>query len=87
MDAATHSIHEALVGLGRYPQRGYSSIGADIAGDLESHLLGIPTGSALLIEKRLILDQDDRPIELTESRYVSSRYVLDVAFEVDASGE
>lgn len=87
VDAATHSIHDALGSLGRYPQRGYSSIGADISGDLESHLLGIPTGSALLIEKRLILDQDDRPIELTESRYVSSRYALDVAFQVDASGE
>ncbi|MGW3043650.1 GntR family transcriptional regulator [Kitasatospora sp. NPDC001159] len=87
VDAATHSMHEALIGLGRYPQRGYSSIGADVAGDLESHLLGVPAGTALLIEKRLVLDQEDRPVELTESRYVGSRYVLDVAFQVDTSGE
>jgi len=84
VDVSTRSLHEALIDLGRNPQRGYSSIEADVAGDLDAHLLGITVGSALLIERRLILDQADRPLELTETRYVGNRYVLDVAFQVDS---
>ncbi len=41
-------------------------------------------GTALLIEERLIMDQDERPLELTETRYVGDRYALDVAFEVES---
>ncbi|WP_353963542.1 GntR family transcriptional regulator [Streptomyces sp. NBC_00078] len=85
VDVTTHSLHESLIELGRYPRRGYSSIEADVAGDLESQLLEVSAGTPLLIETRLILDQDDRPIELTETRYVGHRYVLDVAFQVDTS--
>jgi GntR family transcriptional regulator len=40
-------------------------------------------GSPLLVERRLINDQDGTPLELTESRYVASRYGLDVDFEVE----
>ncbi|MFJ2604688.1 GntR family transcriptional regulator [Streptomyces sp. NPDC087425] len=85
LDVTTHSLHESLIELGRHPRRGYSSIEADIAGDLDSQLLDITAGAALLVERRVILDQDDRPVELTETRYVGSRYVLDVAFQVDTS--
>lgn len=84
VDFTTASMHEALAGLGRIPTRGHSSIRAAAAGEVEADLLAVAPGSALLVEERLILDQDDRPLELTESRYAGDRYALDVAFEVDS---
>ncbi|MFE5586861.1 GntR family transcriptional regulator [Kitasatospora sp. NPDC056531] len=84
VDFRTASMHEALAGLGRVPTRGHSSVRAAAAGEDEAGLLAVAPGAALLVEERLILDQDDRPLELTESRYVGDRYALDVAFEVDS---
>ena len=40
-------------------------------------------GAPLLVERRLILDEQAVPLELTESRYVGSRYGLDVDFDVE----
>ncbi|MFE0103466.1 GntR family transcriptional regulator [Streptomyces sp. NPDC059009] len=85
-DIANHSMHEALNDLGKIPTRGHSSIKADVAGAEEADLLAVPPGTALLVELRLILDQYDQPLELAESRYVSSRYALDVSFDVEALG-
>ncbi|MEU5418467.1 GntR family transcriptional regulator [Streptomyces sp. NPDC001407] len=85
-DFVAGSMHEALADLGKLPTRGHSSIRAGVADAYEADLLAVAPGTALLIEVRLILDQHDQPCELTESRYVGDRYVLDVAFEVDASG-
>jgi hypothetical protein len=36
----------------------------------------------LLVERRIIRDQDDVPIEHTESAYIASRYVIDVTFRM-----
>ena len=41
------------------------------------------TGSPLLVERRLIIDAEGRPLELTSSRYPGDRYGLDVAFDVE----
>ena len=40
-------------------------------------------GAPLLVERRLILDQSGRPLELTESRYAADRYTLEVSFDVE----
>ena len=40
-------------------------------------------GWPLLVERRLIVDQDGRPLELTESRYAAGRYALEVDFVVE----
>ncbi|GAA2467818.1 GntR family transcriptional regulator [Streptomyces macrosporus] len=82
-DLATASLHRTLVDLGRTPTRGHSSIRAAAASEEEAGLLSVAPGAPLLVEARLILDQDGRPLELTESRYVGERYALDVAFDVD----
>ncbi|GAB7184645.1 hypothetical protein ATKI12_4476 [Kitasatospora sp. Ki12] len=84
VDFRTASMHETLAGLGRTPTRGHSSIRAATADEREAELLAVAPGTALLVEQRLITDQDERPLELTESRYVGDRYALDVAFEVDS---
>jgi GntR family transcriptional regulator len=79
----SRSVHEALVALGHTPVHGTSTIRAESAGDEDARELGVPVGSALLIEERLILDQHERPLELSESRYAGDRYRLDVAFGVE----
>ena len=42
-----------------------------------------PRAPPLLVEKRVIHDQDGRPLELCESRYAGDRYGLDVQFDVE----
>ncbi|TMF53875.1 MAG: UTRA domain-containing protein, partial [Chloroflexi bacterium] len=40
-------------------------------------------GDPMLVERRVILDQQGRPLEFTESRYPADRYALDVDFVVE----
>jgi GntR family transcriptional regulator len=77
------SLHEALVGGGLVPTRGHATIGSEPAEPDEATLLDVPSGWPLLVERRLIVDQDGKPLELTESRYASGRYALDVDFVVE----
>jgi GntR family transcriptional regulator len=55
---------------------------AECAAPATARLLGVKTRTALLVEQRLILDQNAKPLELTSSRYVGDRYALDVTFDV-----
>lgn len=82
-DLATGSLHEALVRLGRVPSLGHATITATTATSEDAQLLEVEPPAALLVERRLILDQHARPLELTESRYVGGRYGLDVTFDVE----
>jgi GntR family transcriptional regulator len=68
------------------PTQGRARLGAENAGPEDAALLGIPEGAALLVEKRVIHDQDGRPLELCESRYAGERYGLDVQFDVELPG-
>ncbi|MGH3493199.1 MAG: GntR family transcriptional regulator, partial [Sciscionella sp.] len=83
-DLAGGSLHAALVALGRVPTLGNASLTARAAGPTEAALLAVETGTALLVEQRLIYDQDGVPLEITESCYVGDRYALDVAFDVQS---
>lgn len=77
------SLHEALVAGGLVPTRGHATIGSEPAEPHEADLLYVPSGWPLLVERRLIVDQEGKPLELTESRYASGRYALDVDFVVE----
>lgn len=81
-DLAGGSLHEALLSLGRTPVKGHASLTADTTDRLEAELLGVTPGQAVLVERRLIIDQNGHPVEWTESRYVGDRYALDVTFDV-----
>jgi len=85
-DLETGSLHEALISDGVVPTRGKSTIGAEAANSDDAVLLGIPAGTPMLVERRLIYDQRGRPIERTESRYAADRYGLNVGFSVEDSG-
>ena len=82
-DLVNGSLHAAMEALGRVPVRGHATVGAALATNEEAELLGVPPQSALLVERRLILDQHGRPLERTETRYLGDRYALDVTFEVE----
>jgi GntR family transcriptional regulator len=77
------SVFEVLSKAGTVPTAGRATVSAEEAGDDDASLLDVAPGAALLVERRLIRDQDGEPLELTESRYVGGRYGLDVDFEVE----
>src|SRR5262245_26642910 len=84
-DLGSVSLFETLADAGVVPTAGHATITAEAAGAEDARLLGVRKGSPLLVERRLISDQDDAPLELTESRYVPERYDIDVDFEVELS--
>jgi GntR family transcriptional regulator len=77
------SLHRALVALGHVPTAGTAQLRAEPATRDDAKLLGLRTGAALLVERRLIFDHAGAPLELTESRYAGDRYRLDVSFDVE----
>ena len=81
-DLETGSLHALLTALGRMPTSGRATITAESATAEEAALLGVAPGAALLVERRLVLDDRGRPIERTESRYVPGRYALGIDFDV-----
>jgi GntR family transcriptional regulator len=66
-----------------HPTLGSSTLTAESAGP-HAGLLAVPATEPLLVETRLILDQRAEPVERTVSRYVGSRYALQVTFDVEA---
>src|SRR5262249_46917410 len=76
-------IFAPLAAAGVVPTAGRAAISAEAATAEDAKLLGVKRGDPLLVERRLIRDQDGTPIELTESRYVGARYGLDVDFDVE----
>jgi len=77
------SLFETLARAGVVPTAGHAAISAEAATAEDARLLDVRRGEPLLVERRLIRDQTGDPLEWTESRYVGSRYGLDVAFDVE----
>lgn len=77
------SVFATLAAAGLVPTAGRAAIGAEAATAEDARLLGVKRGAPLLVERRLIHDQDGAPLESTESRYIASRYGLDVEFDVE----
>ena len=82
-DLATGSLHETLGRAGIVLRRGTGTIAAGSATAEDARLLGIRSGDALLVERRVIVDGHGRRVEATESRYPADRYGLVVQFEVE----
>lgn len=84
-DLERASLHQTLVAAGRIPTSGRANLGAEPASDDDAGHLALRSGDALLVERRLILDQEGDPLELSESRYAGERYGLDVEFDVEVA--
>ena len=82
-DLDSGSLHETLFAAGFWPTRGRGILLAEAATAADAEVLGVPAGSPLLVEQRLIEDERSRPLESTESRYAGNRYGLHVNFDVD----
>jgi len=82
-DLTRESLFEVLSKAGTIPTAGRAALSAEAASAEDARLLGIKKGDPLLVERRLIRDQDGEPLEWTESRYVGARYGLDVDFDVE----
>lgn len=82
-DLEDSSLFAVLAETGSVPTAGRASIAAEAATAEDARLLGVRRGEPLLVERRLIRDQHGAPLELAESRYVGSRYEVDVDFEVE----
>jgi GntR family transcriptional regulator len=83
-DLERGSLHAALRERGHEPTLGSATITAQAA-DADADALAVPATEPLLVETRLIVDQNAVPLEFTESRYVGARYALRVAFDVRRS--
>jgi GntR family transcriptional regulator len=82
-DVDAVSVFATLAAAGHVPTAGRAAIAAEAASAEDAKLLRVKRGEPLLVERRLIHDADGVPLELTESRYVGSRYGLDVDFDVE----
>lgn len=83
VNLATSSLHAAMVSIGVVPHHGQSSVTAQTAGAADRRHLKVGARTALLIERRLITDEQSLPVEWTESRYVPDRYALTIDFTVE----
>jgi GntR family transcriptional regulator len=81
-DLRRESLHAVLVDAGFVLRRGTATVTAARASQEDARLLGIARGDPVLVERRIIVDGQGRPIEATESRYAAGRYAIDVRFEV-----
>jgi GntR family transcriptional regulator len=77
------SLFRTLAAAGLVPTSGRAALVAEAANPEDARLLRVRRGAPLLVERRLIHDQDGNPLEWTESRYVGSRYGIDVDFDVE----
>ena len=85
-DLERESLFEALAAAGLMPTRGRAALASEAATAEDARHLGVRKGAPLLVERRLIHDQDGEPLEWTESRYVGTRYTIDVDFDVELPG-
>jgi GntR family transcriptional regulator len=72
------SLHRVLESMGPVATRALGTITARLARSSEVALLDLPPHAALLVEVRIIFDQEGQAFERTETRYVADRYVIDV---------
>jgi GntR family transcriptional regulator len=77
-DLGGGSLHGALAGRGVVATRATGTITARLARASETELLDLAPQSALLVELRILFDQNGRVFERTETRYAADRYVIDV---------
>jgi len=75
---AVGSLHSALERRGVVATRATGTITARLARASETALLDLAPQSALLVELRILFDQEGRVFERTETRYAADRYVIDV---------
>jgi GntR family transcriptional regulator len=83
-DLERASLHEAFERRGRVPTRAQAWVSASVAGARERRLLDLRHPAALIVERRVISDQDELPLEHTETLYTAERYRFETVLLRDA---
>jgi GntR family transcriptional regulator len=82
---AEGSLHAAFEQLHRIPTRAQAWVSARIGSAAERKLLELTHPAALLVERRIIADQDGIPLEHTETRYAAERYRFETVLRRDST--
>jgi GntR family transcriptional regulator len=82
-DLERGSIHAAFERLGRRPTEADARVSARRAVAAERHALDLGPGSVVLVERRIISDQDGLPLEHTETIYAAERYEFEAVLRRD----
>jgi GntR family transcriptional regulator len=77
-DLENGSLHSRLRKIGFIPTIASGWLKARLATTQEAKRLDIPSKSPLLVETRVIEDQNGVAIEFTETAYAANRYVVDI---------
>ncbi len=70
------SLHQQFVAIGRTPAWARSRVSARLATARERRLLELPARGVILNENRIIYDQNDEPLEHTDTWYAAERYTF-----------
>lgn len=70
------SLHAQFVAIGRNPIWARSEVSARLATAEERRLLDLPARGVILNENRIIYDQNDKPLEHTDTWYAAARYTF-----------
>lgn len=76
-DVSTGSLHAIFEELGHSPMRVHATVSARRAAKRERDLLNQTSTGVVLVERRVISDQDGVPLEHTETLYAADRYEFD----------
>jgi GntR family transcriptional regulator len=71
------SLHDAFEASGHVPTRALASVSARRANKRERDLLELPSTGVVMVERRVISDQEGLPLEHTETLYAAERYEFD----------
>ncbi|HSJ50582.1 MAG TPA: GntR family transcriptional regulator [Actinomycetota bacterium] len=82
-DLENGSLHDAMERLGRIPTRAHATVTARPATAAERRLLELTARDVLVCERRVISDQQGEPLEHTETRYASRRYLFEAVLQRD----
>ncbi|MEV4179098.1 GntR family transcriptional regulator [Nonomuraea sp. NPDC049709] len=77
-DLEHSSLHETLRTLGEIPTSATGTLVAANADAEDAKLLQVEPGAALLVEERLIVNQNGQPLEKTQTRYLGDEFVFHV---------
>lgn len=76
-DVSSGSLHAFFDDLGHSPMRVHATVSARRAVKRERDLLNQSSTGVVLVERRVISDQDGVPLERTETLYAADRYEFD----------
>jgi len=77
------SLHQLFEEFGRVPSWARSRVSARLATAKERRLLDLGNRGVILNENRIIYDQDDRPLEHTDTWYAAERYTFNTVMTAE----